>query len=345
MSNIPEEIKVLIKDSVDVQALLQHLGFMIFRSTPSELRAPCIIHGGDNPTGFSMRLSTKKWKCFTNKCELDPTGRADNDVISLVMKVVGLPFIEALQYLVDFSGLGFDLRNTEFQVSPEFYQKRDIDRFVKRTTRIISPPRPSSNLDEGQIISYKNNRDDYFNKEGFLSSTLDVFDVGSTVSRYGFPSASIPIRDDLGNLVGLSLRRTDSDNEPRYDIGFKFEKDKVLYNLHAARKISENFIIIVEGFKACWSVYEAGFPNVVACMGSVITLGQVKLLELIPPTKFILMLDGDEAGQLGMISSQLMLEKLAGNNLISAYLPEGESPDSLTRKELKEFLDMYIALI
>jgi len=334
---VPEEVKTLIKDSVDVESLLLHLGFKITRSTGSEVRAPCVIHGGDNPTGFSMRLATRKWKCFTHKCELSKDGKVDNDLIALVMKASGLPFFDALQVLSDFSGLGIDVRANEFNVSPDYNQKKDMERFMRRANS-VSPTRPTSNLKEETILGYKVARDSYFIDQGFSVVTLDFFEIGSMIDRWGVMRASIPIRDERGELLGISLRRTDGDEEPRYVLSHKFPKDLVLYNLYRAKQMGGT-VILVEGFKACWALYEAGYPNVVACMGSVLTDGQFHLLVNSGISRVVLLLDGDGAGRDGTTASYGKLHKAFQTTVIS--LPDNKSPDDFDRVELNEYVALF----
>ncbi len=340
MKNIPEEVKTQIKEAVDIESLLMCLGFKVTKSSNSEVRAPCIIHGGDNPTGFSIRTETRKWKCFTGRCEVNGEGRAENDLVALVMRTQNLSFIDALQFLSDFSGLHIDVRSNDFVEDEGYKYKRDASRFVKMASRILRPTRPPSMLSEAQQAAYIVNRDDYFVQQGFHPETLETFQIGGLWDRSGVKRATIPIHDDGGNLVGLSARRTDNDDEPRYEIEYKFQKGKVLYNLHNAKQYGSDLIIIVEGFKACWAVHEAGFPNVAACMGSVITEDQVSLLVSSQFMRCVLLLDGDESGRDGTERSVPKIERAL--KVIPAYLPDNISPDSISRDELRDFLNIHM---
>lgn len=340
MRTVPEEVKNQIKESVDVEALLAYLGFKITRATSSEVRAPCIIHGGDNPTGFSMRTSTRKWKCFTHKCEVGADGRVENDLISLIMKVQGIPFIDALQFLSDFSGLCIDVRSKDLVEDESYKYKKDARKFVKLASRAARPLSPEAVLSEKELARSIEGRDDYFVKEGFLPETLEHFEIGGKFDKDGVWRATVPIRDHNGVLVGMSARRTDGDDEPRYKIEWAFEKARVLYNLWNARISGADTIIIVEGFKAAWAVHEAGFPCVVACMGSIITEEQVALLVSSRFMKCVLMFDGDKAGRDGMEKSIPKLERAL--RVVPAYLPDGLSPDSINREELNQFLNIHV---
>ena len=94
-----------LKEAVDARQLLESLGFVIYRETPKEIRAACKVHGGDNKTAFRMNKETKNWVCFSHHCHED----IGYDVISLVMYMLNLNFIEAVSYLENITGLNLSL--------------------------------------------------------------------------------------------------------------------------------------------------------------------------------------------------------------------------------------------
>lgn len=341
MPILSDEIKQLIKDSVDVETLLRALGFDVSRVTSSEVRAPCKIHGGDNPTAFSVRLDTKKWRCFTKKCEQDSLGKTDNDLIALVMLLTGRTFMDAVQYLSDFSGLNLDVRNMVVEKTDEYYRQKDMKHYIRSMSRIANRSQALPTLSEDLVKEYVISRDDYFVRHGFAPETLEVFEVGAMVDRQGVLRATIPVRDAKGMLVSLSARREDGDVEPRYLLEYRFQKGLILYNLHRALGSGKDTVIVVEGFKALWAVFEAGFDNVVACMGSEITEDQVLALCMSGFRNCVLLFDGDKAGVAGYKSAEKKLR--SAFNVTVVRLPEGQSPDSFSRKELSELLELYIS--
>lgn len=340
MQTFNDELKQLIKDSVNLDALMVSLGFKIYRSTRDEIRAPCIIHGGDNPTGFSMRRESKKWHCFTKKCEIGSSGKSENDVFSLVMRVKNVGFIESVRFICDLSGVKFEPDKAFVEIGPQLKLRKDMDRFVKSVGKSIPHSEVPQTISEETIKDYISCRDEYFIKEGFLPETLESFEVGAKIDRYGELRATIPIRDENGRAVSVSARREEGNAEPRYLLDCDFQKSRILYNLHKALETKSETVIIVEGFKAAWAVHEAGYPNVIACMGAVMTDEQVMLLCRFGFRNCLVMFDGDEAGQIGMEKTKKKISKYF--KFIGAYLPENVSPDDLSRQELKEFLEMYM---
>ena len=340
MPVISDEVKQLIKDSVDVELLVRSLGFNVSRVTSSEVRAPGKLHGGDNPTGFCVRLDTKKWRCFTKHCDEDGSGRLDNDLIALVMRVTGMSFMDAVQYLADFSGLSLDVRNMMVEETGAFRQQRDMSTYIRSIGRVASRAQSLPGLSEELVGRYAQERDDYFVKRGFSPDTLETFEVGLMTDHHNIPRATVPIRDASGTLVGLSARRTDNDEDPRYLIDYQFPKGRVLYNLHRALLSGNDAVIVVEGFKALWAVFEAGFSNVVACMGTAVTDDQVWALCASGFRNCVLLFDGDAAGIRGAPGAERQLG--SAFNVSTIYLPEGKSPDSFDRNELRELLELYL---
>ena len=340
MSVVRPEIKQLIKDSVDAEMLLKALGFQISRSTGYEVRAPCKLHGGDNPTGFSIKTDTKTWKCFTHHCDEDASGKAKNDVFALVMKALGVGFMDAVRFLAELAGLSYDDEAMMAAPTEESRRLQDTTNYIRSVSRVRQRASHQSGPSEDDVAAYQLDVDDYFVQQGFAPETLVAFEIGSKVDEEGVRRATVPIRSADGTLVSISGRRVDGDAEPRYKLDFQFQKGRVLYNLHRALQTGADTIIIVEGFKALWSVYEAGFPNVVACMGSAITDEQVLTLCSSGFRNAIVMFDGDDAGRKGISSAVKKLSSAFNTQPI--YLPDKTSPDDLPRIELKELIELHL---
>lgn len=93
-----------IKSFVDLEYLLNSLGFQITSKNDQEFRCKCKIHGGSNPTSFAMNRVLKNWICFSNGCE-EEFGR---DVVGLVRSTTRCSFTEALEKLSYMTGISLD---------------------------------------------------------------------------------------------------------------------------------------------------------------------------------------------------------------------------------------------
>src|SRR5437867_2162506 len=102
----------------------------------------------------------------------------------------------------------------------------------------------------------------------------------------------IPIHNDHGEIVAYAGRAIDK-TEPKYRLPSGFKKSMMLYNLHRALTVGEKRVIVVEGFMDTLKVHQAGFPCVVALMGSWLSDVQAEFL-VSHFDQVLVMLDGDE---------------------------------------------------
>lgn len=334
--NFKEKLDIL-KDSVDPDYLLKELGFDISRnSSPKEFRCACIIHGGDNKTAFRFNKETKTWTCFTHRCQ----EQYGNDLIGLVRAITGRDFMQAVDYLKQFAPNLDDINYLEAK------RQKEIDDFVKSYDHINIKPRA---VNEDSLKDFRSLGANYFIKKGFKKSTMDFFEVGyGWNDKYGIARAVIPIRDERGELVAYSLRDTRDldDYDFKYILTPGFNKQECLYNLNNAQEYGDNLpIIVVEGFKSVWRLYEYGIKNVVAVMGSEITEGQQFLLCLYAMKGIVILFDNDKAGVEGTISSyKALANKLDVRPVFIQEVDDngkGLDPADLSKEEVYSYLETY----
>jgi DNA primase len=75
-----------------------------------------------------------------------------------------------------------------------------------------------------------------------------------------------------------------------------FKKRDNLFSLNIAKKSHNDFLILVEGYMDAISLFQAGFENVAASLGTAITLEQVKLISRFF-NEAVISYDSDEAGK------------------------------------------------
>jgi DNA primase len=179
----------------------------------------------------------------------------------------------------------------------------------------------------------------YLAGRGLAAETVRTFGVGFYGGR-GFLRGRIviPIHDERGELVAYAGRAIDRE-EPRYRFPRGFRKSLVLFNLHRVLKTGARTVIVVEGFFDALAVHQAGYPAVVALMGSTLSRPQGDLLT----THFdrvLLMLDGDDAGRHGAAA---ITSTLAGRiEVIPILLDERMQPDQLAAVAIECLLGAYI---
>jgi DNA primase len=148
---------------------------------------------------------------------------------------------------------------------------------------------------------------------GFTEQTLQYFEVGFDKWHNRI---TWPMRDLKGQLCGVSGRAVVEGQKPRfkiYDKEYKvwglperinWDKRTVLYNAH--RIYPEVYfnpqpqpVIVVEGFKACAWVHQAGFPLVNALIGASLSWEHRWVLERFGAPVY-LFLDNNQAGWAGV---------------------------------------------
>ena len=148
-----------------------------------------------------------------------------------------------------------------------------------------------------------------------------------------------PILDLKGRVIAFGGRALDKDapakylNSPETPL---FHKGHVLFNATRARPVAhdKNRVIAVEGYMDVVALFEGGFHEAVAPLGTALTEDQVKLLwRMVPePT---LCFDGDSAGKKAAFRAiDTALPHLKpGHSLKFAFLPDGLDPDDLIRQQ------------
>ncbi len=144
-----------------------------------------------------------------------------------------------------------------------------------------------------------------------------------------------PIEDDRGRVVGFGGRAL-GDAQPKYlnspgtDL---YQKGLLLYNFHRAREHinDDNGVIIVEGYMDAIAFWRAGVKNVVAPLGTALTIEQAqKLVRL--TKKIYLCFDADEAGERAARRALEVLLPL-GVAPLRIAVPSGKDPDDLLASE------------
>ena len=146
-----------------------------------------------------------------------------------------------------------------------------------------------------------------------------------------------PIQDRSGRVIAFGGRALEKGvpakylNSPETPL---FHKGHLLYNHHRARKPAQDSgtVIAVEGYIDVIAMTAAGFPNVVAGLGTALTIEQCELLWRMSPEP-ILCFDGDGAGRRAAAKAlDTALPSLAPEKTLRfAFLPDGQDPDDLAK--------------
>ena len=128
-------------------------------------------------------------------------------------------------------------------------------------------------------------------------------------------------------------------NSPDSEI---YHKERELYGLFQAKKAiaKEDRVYMVEGYTDVIAMHQCGLENVVSNSGTALSTHQIRLLRRFTQN-ITLLYDGDEAGiHAAMRGTDMLLAE--GMNIKVLLLPDGDDPDSFSRKHSAQELKDYI---
>lgn len=316
----------------------------------------CPFHGEKSPS-FSVSQDKQIYKCFG-------CGEAGN-VLTFVMKQKNLNFIESCKLLAERANIPLNLGNGE--ESKVVKKKELLYKINVEAARYFF-----SNLQENE------NAKDYFLNRGIKEITIKRFGLGYAkdgwqnlrmyLKKKGFSDSLMleaglviksqkgtiydrfrnrvmfPVFDIKGNVIGFGGRVLD-DSKPKYlnsPETLVFQKGTNLYGLNFAIKnrIEKRYFIIVEGYMDLISLHQYGITNVVASLGTALTVNQARLLKRYAD-KVIISYDADVAGQTATLRG-LEILKEAGFDVRVLKIPQGKDPDEFVRSNGK---DAFLKLV
>lgn len=186
-----------------------------------------------------------------------------------------------------------------------------------------------------------------YNREILEKSGLSIFSENHTNGVDRFRERVIfPIHSFSGRVLGFGARVLKSNlktakylNSPETEI---YHKSNVLYGLYQSKQAisKNNLCLLVEGYMDVIALHQIDIQNVVASSGTSLTTEQIKLIKRLTENVTILF-DGDAAGIKASFRSIDMLLS-AGMNIRILLFPDGDDPDSFSRKHSKDFVETFI---
>jgi DNA primase len=140
-----------------------------------------------------------------------------------------------------------------------------------------------------------------------------------------------PIHDAQGRVIALGGRALDERppkylNSPESPI---FNKGRTLFGLNQARRaiVAADRVIVVEGYIDALALWQAGFRETVATLGTALTVEHLRTLGRYTRT-VLACFDGDNAGQAASLRA---LPVFLGAGMLgrALFLPSGFDPDKL----------------
>ncbi len=157
-----------------------------------------------------------------------------------------------------------------------------------------------------------------------------------------------PIFDRRGRVIAFGGRVLQKDDGPKYLNSPEtalFHKGRELYGLWQVRQAHQKIerLIVVEGYMDVVSLFQYGVTEAVATLGTATTPEHAELLFRNAPDVYFCF-DGDNAGRkAGWRALESVLPRMKdGRQAYFLFLPDGEDPDTIVRKEGRDGFDQRL---
>ncbi len=318
-------------------------GYIPLKRSGSNFKGICPFHNDTNP---SMHVSQPKqiFKCFV-------CGKAGN-VFSFVQEYEKLSFMEAVKKLAQRAGIVLpqyeqtkvvstkrDLLLTAYKLAGEYYSEnlfahgQNVLDYLKK--RSFSPE-TAKQLQLGYALNSEKGLLNHLMKEGINVGLLKESGLfgnyqGNLVDIFR-DRLMFPIHNNIGEAIAFGGRilsaKTEAGkyiNSPGTEL---YTKGKELYGLFKTKYDigKARSVLVCEGYFDFLRLFEVGFTNSVASLGTALTEDQIYLLARYCD-KVYMLYDGDKSGQKAAVRAALLcLSKGLAPYIV--HLPEKHDPDT-----------------
>jgi DNA primase len=332
-------------------------GFLPLKRVGKYYKALCPFHNEKTPS-FYVSPDRQMYHCFG--CGVG------GNAISFLMAFEKLTFPEAVKKLADRAGIRIETTAYAGSLKEKHQPLFDACEFAcrffshqlttERGTKILAYARerglspatiekfrlgyaPSDNL-----LTHEAKRlgltDELMLRSGLLTKRED-----GRLREWLWDRLVFPIFNSGGKVIGFGGRALGAERVPKYINSPEteiFKKGENLYGFFQAKEvIRTEGSILVEGYFDLLSLYENGFTNVVAPLGTAFTESQAQVVKRFS-NRTTLLFDADPSGTAAMKRALVILLKVGIEPTI-CLLPEGKDPDLFVHTEGKAALGACLA--
>ena len=340
---IPRSFIENLRMSCDMENIVS--SYVKLKRQGRNLAGLCPFHSEKTPS-MVVYPDTQSFFCFG--CG------AGGDVISFIMRIENLDYVEAVKFLAQRVGMTVPEGETEDRASRMKPIILEINRLTARFYHdILKSPdgEPGRAYFAGRQLTPKtmvkyglgyapNTWDalrNYLKEKGFSYEQMaeaGVVNKGRSGSYYdAFRNrVMFPIIDLRKNVIGFGGRVLD-DSKPKYlntNDTLVFKKSRNLFSLNFAKNHTDGRLILAEGYMDVIAVNQAGFENVVATLGTALTPEQARLIAGYAK-EVIIAYDSDGAGRKATDRAVGLLEE-AGVSAKILQMRGAKDPDEYIKK-------------
>jgi len=320
-----------------------------------DYKACCPFHNEKTPS-FSVAPDKQMYYCF---------GCAEGgNALDFVMKFDHLDFTEAVETVASESGISVVYDQEAKPVDTRIKRYQDLMQKVNEFYKYQLRHSPAK--DKVTSYAYKrkisgqiamrfelgfappgwSNLFDHFKQDE--NDIKDLEKMGLLVAKKGKEGEyydrfrdrlMFPIHNARGDVIAFGGRVLSSEDNPKYLNSPEtplFSKSNELYGLQHCRKYSRSidYILVVEGYMDVVALHQGDITRTVATLGTATTPQHLQKLSRTTNT-IIFCFDGDRAGRAAAWKAlQIALPVIKAGLVIKfLFLPDGEDPDTLVKKE------------
>ncbi|MCR5044219.1 MAG: DNA primase [Bacteroidaceae bacterium] len=362
---IPQSTIDRIVDAANIVDVVSD--YVTLRRAGASYKGLCPFHDDKTPS-FSVSPARGVCKCFS-------CGKGGNSV-HFIMEMEQMSYVEALKHLAKKYGIPVEEEEMTDEQRQKMNERESMFAVNEWAAKYFS--QTMMNNQDGRAIGLA-----YFRSRGFRDDIIAKFRLGFCLDssdamlkeakakgyneKYLVDTGLCVKRDNgtlydrfrgramfpwvavNGKVVAFGGRvldaRTKGVNQKYVNSpdSIIYHKANELYGIFQAKKqiAKEDMVYMVEGYTDVLAMHQCGIENVVANSGTALNEAQIHLLHRFT-NNITLLYDGDEAGiHAATRSTDMLLAE--GMNVKILLLPDGDDPDSFSRKHNAQEFKEYVA--
>ena len=323
MVQYTDELKEEVRSANDIVDVISQ--YVTLKRSGRNFFGLCPFHKEKSPS-FSVSADRQYFHCFG--CH------KGGDVFTFVSEIERISFKESLEFLAERARIQLPtvensefnktqyLKDRMFKINAEtaiFYHERLYKPLAKIAQDYVKQRKLDNNTLKAFKIGYSGEYNELYkllkskgfkDEEILATGLVNKTDRGEFIDRFR-KRLMFPIMDVSGRVIAFGGRKLENNDKMAKYINSNenlvYSKKKHLFALNLAKQSDSKQIILVEGYMDAISLYQRGFDNVVASLGTALTEEQGRLLRKYSE-QVVLSYDSDGAGQEAIMRGLSILE-------------------------------------
>lgn len=363
MVQYTDELKEEIRSANDIVDVISQ--YVTLKRSGRNFFGLCPFHKEKSPS-FSVSADRQYFHCFG--CH------KGGDVFTFISEIERISFKESLEFLAERARIQLPtvensefnktqyLKDRMFKINAEtaiFYHERLYKPLAKIAQDYVKQRKLDNNTLKAFKIGYSGEYNELYkllkskgfkDEEILATGLVNKTERGEFIDRFR-KRLMFPIMDVSGRVIAFGGRKLENNDKMAKYINSNenlvYSKKKHLFALNLAKQSDSKQIILVEGYMDAISLYQRGFNNVVASLGTALTEEQGRLLRKYSE-QVILSYDSDGAGQEAIMRGLSILEN-QGCDARVLQMEGAKDPDEYVIKygsgRFKLLIDNAISLV